>query len=487
MRFVSTRGGSPKVLAPEALLGGIAPDGGLYLPDSLPRVDWDTLPDAYLELAAALWAILLPGFTPKEIGAAAQAAYGGRFDSPQVAPVRPLGDAFVLELFHGPTAAFKDLALTALPQLMVLARGKIRPGHKIFILAATSGDTGSAAMAGFRDLPDTKAVVFYPQGGVSPVQEAQMRRMPGGNLEAFGIRGDFDMAQAGVKSAFARTAGAGLPEGLILSSANSINIGRLVPQVVYYFSAYKKLVQNGAVAPGDPLHVVVPSGNFGNILAALLAKRMGLPLGRLACASNQNRVLTDFLATGRYDKRRGLQLSLSPSMDILVSSNVERLLSLASGGDSELVAGLMNELQEQGHYQLSDDLLKGIQADFLAVSAAEEDTLAAIRQCWDNHRYVLDPHAAVAWHAYGQLRAQLAPGKTLVLATASPFKFPEAVLRALGEEAPEGLSAMRALSEKTGLPPPKSLSWLEGVPELRGKVIDPRDIPATAFQEAKAW
>lgn len=487
MRFVSTRGKSPKALAPEALLRGIAPDGGLYLPDTLPQAQWAALPDAYPDLAKALWEPLLPGFTPEEIHTAAQAAYSDRFENPLVAPTRSLGSAFVLELFHGPTAAFKDLALTALPQLIRLARDKAFPGQRILILTATSGDTGAAAMAGFKDLPQTKAVVFYPDGGISAVQEAQMRCMPGRNLQVYGIRGDFDLAQAGVKAAFAQAPGAGLPERLILSSANSINIGRLLPQVVYYFCAYRTLVQSAALMPGELLHVVVPSGNFGDILAALMAKRMGLPLGKLACASNQNRILTDFLTTGRYDRRRDLKRSLSPSMDILVSSNVERLLYLASLGDQELVAGLMRMLREQGHYQLPDDVFRAIQADFLAVSATEEDTLAAIRQAWEEHRYVLDPHAAVAWHAYGQLQTQLTPGKTLVLATASPFKFPGTVLRALGEEAADGLHAMRVLSDKAGLAPPKSLSWLEGAEVLRGKMIEPGDIPATVFQEAKAW
>jgi threonine synthase len=358
------------------------------------------------------------------------------------------------------------------------------PGRPILVLTATSGDTGSAAMAGFQDLPGTRVTVFYPEGGVSPVQRAQMLGLSGGNLAAYAIRGDFDAAQAGVKAVFARKGELGFPAGLLLSSANSINIGRLVPQVVYYFSAYQSLVHEGAIRAGEPLHAVVPSGNFGDILAGYLAKRMGLPLGKLVCASNQNRVLTDFLESGRYDRRRRLHLSVSPSMDILVSSNVERLIYLASDGDSALVSGLMTQLNGQGHYQLPEDVLAEIKNDFLAVSTTEADTLAAIRQVWEERRYVLDPHAAVAWYGYQQLRHQL-PGKTLVLATASPFKFPRTVLKALGEaQAEDGLCGMAALSDKTGIPIPPALAWLKGAQSAGEPVIDPAVIPQTALQEA---
>ena len=488
MRFISTRGKSPAVQAPEAVLAGIAPDGGLYSPAQLPALDWQALPADYPALAGEVFARLLPGFPPETLANIARAAYGGLFDSPEAAPAVPVGDAFVLELFHGPTAAFKDLALCVLPRLMAFARDRLEPGRRILILTATSGDTGSAAMAGFRDLPGTRVAVFYPEAGISPVQRAQMRRMPGNNLAAYAIRGDFDAAQAGVKAAFAQAGEAGLPERLLLSSANSINIGRLVPQVVYYISAYKALLRRGALRAGESLHVIVPSGNFGDILAAFLAKRMGLPLGKLVCASNHNRVLTDFLATGRYDRRRPLRLSCSPSMDILVSSNVERLVHLISGGDSALTARLMQELNEAGCYQLPPNILRRIQADFLAVSASEEDTLAAVRQAWEAQRYLLDPHAAVAWHAYLQLKRRLPPGRVLVAATASPFKFPGTVLGALGEAgAPEGLSAMRMLSVKTGLPLPRALAWLTGSGDLRDQLIDPAGIPAAAFQEALTW
>ncbi|MGI6694895.1 MAG: threonine synthase [Christensenellales bacterium] len=485
MRFISSRGKANPVSAPEAVLSGIAPDGGLYLPDTLPCLDWQTLPQDYPALATAIFEALLPGFAPDTLRVISQAAYTGRFDSPQVAPLVPLGDeAYVLELFHGPTAAFKDLALSVLPRLMVSARDQLMPGRPILVLTATSGDTGSAAMAGFQDLPGTRVTVFYPEGGVSPVQRAQMLGLSGGNLAAYAIQGDFDAAQAGVKAVFAKEGELGFPAGLLLSSANSINIGRLVPQVAYYFSAYQSLVHEGAIRAGEPLHAVVPSGNFGDILAGYLAKRMGLPLGKLVCASNQNRVLTDFLESGRYDRRRRLHLSVSPSMDILVSSNVERLIYLASDGASALVSGLMTQLNVQGHYQLPEDVLAEIKNDFLAVSATETDTLAAIRQVWEEQRYVLDPHAAVAWHGYQQLRHQL-PGKTLVLATASPFKFPRTVLKALGEaKAEDGLCGMAALSDKTEIPIPPALAWLKGTQSAGEPVIDPAAIPQTALQEA---
>ena len=486
MRFISSRGKAVPVTGPEAVLRGIAPDGGLYLPDSLPRLDWASLPREYPALAGTIFEALLPGYAPETLRETAQAAYTERFDSPQVVPVVPMGeDAFVLELFHGPTAAFKDLALSALPRLMASARDRLMPRRPILVLTATSGDTGSAAMAGFRAVPGTRVAVFYPLSGISPVQRAQMLGLMDNNLTAYAIRGDFDAAQAGVKAVFANEKTLGFPEGLMLSSANSINIGRLVPQVVYYYSAYQALVGRGAITPGETLHVVVPSGNFGDILAAYLAKHMGLPLGKLVCASNQNRVLTDFLTTGLYDSRRPLRLTSSPSMDILVSSNVERLLSLATRGDSEQVSRWMAELKDKGHYQLPQPMLARIQADFLAVSVPEEDTLNAIRQGWEEHHYLLDPHAAVAWQGYERVKNQLPPGKTLVLATASPFKFPGTVLRALGAEGEaEGLCGMAALAEKTGWPIPPALSWLGKVPAGREQVIDPADIPATALMEA---
>ena len=488
MRFISTRGQSAAASAPEAVLRGLAPDGGLYLPDTLPRLDWAALPEAYPALAAAVFQALLPGFAAGALSDIATQAYTHRFDSPRVAPVRPLEDAFVLELFHGPTAAFKDLALSALPRLMTSARDALMPGTRILVLTATSGDTGGAAMAGFAGLPDTRALVYYPEEGISPVQKAQMRRMPGDNLRAFGIRGDFDRAQSGVKAVFAKAQAEGLPERLLLSSANSINIGRLVPQVVYYISAYQDLVRRGALRPGESLHVVVPSGNFGDILAAFLAKAMGLPLGRLVCASNQNRVLTDFLATGHYDARRALRLSISPSMDILVSSNVERLLFYATGGDRGHVARLMRQLKEQGHYQLTGAPLSHVQEHFMATSATEADTRAAIRQVWQQAGYLMDPHAAVAWHGYQQIKAQLPPGKALILATASPFKFTGAVLNALGmPQDKDDVMGLRSLSRHTGLPLPSSLSWLEGAGDLRGQVIEPEAIANTAFQEASQW
>ena len=487
MRFISTRGGSGAVSGPVAVLSGIAPDGGLYLPDALPRLDWQALPRDYGLLAAEVFRALLPGFEADTLEDTARQAYGSLFDSPRVAPVAPLGDAFVLELFHGPTAAFKDLALSVLPRLMARARDRLMPDKRILILTATSGDTGSAAMAGFRDLPGTKAVVFYPEGGISPVQRAQMLRMAGGNLAAYGIRGDFDDAQAGVKAVFAGEKELGLPEDLLLSSANSINIGRLVPQVVYYISAYQQLAGQGALKPGEALHAVVPSGNFGDILAAYLAKQMGLPLGKLVCASNRNRVLTDFLETGLYDSRRQLHLTASPSMDILVSSNVERLLYLASGGDSEQAAGWMAQLKAQGFYQLPEPVLARVQADFLAASASEEDTLSAIRQVWEDFRYLLDPHAAVAWQGYQQKREQLPTGKALVLATASPFKFAGSVLEALGMPAADGLEGMARLSDRTGLAVPASLNWLSGAPDLRHAVIEPGGIRAAAIREASQW
>ena len=484
MRFISTRGLAPAVTAPEAVLEGLAPDGGLYMPDKLPRLfeNKSDGPD-YASLAASVFSALLPGFSPNDCARTARDAYGAQFDDPAITPIRQAGDVFVLELFHGPTAAFKDLALQALPRLMALAREKLTPDKKIMVLTATSGDTGSAAMRGFCDLPGFRVLVYYPKDGVSAVQKGLMLTMPGSNLEAVAVLGDFDAAQAGVKAAF--QAG-GTPSNLQLSSANSINIGRLVPQVVYYAAACRALVARGAAKPGDLIDFFVPTGNFGDIFAGFLAREMGLPIGQLVCASNANRVLTDFLKTGVYDRRRPLQKTLSPSADILVSGNLERLLFVSSGGDAPLIKGLMDQLTQKGFYQVPENQMQKIREIISADSATDEQTLLVIRDVWETRQTLLDPHTALAWHALRQL--QNAPRRPrVVLATASPFKFPQAMCEALGVRNPPEAHAMEALAEKTGLLPPEPLRGLTQKPVLRDETIWPEDLVSDALGRAMAW
>ena len=486
MRFISTRGMSPAVSAPEALLNGIASDGGLYLPDSLP--DLGHLAGSEMDypgLAAEVFRALLPGFSAEALDGAARAAYTGTFDAPEATPLIKAGPVHVLELFHGPTAAFKDLALQALPRLLSLAREDLAPGAEVLVLTATSGDTGSAAMRGFQGLPGFRVLVYYPENGVSPVQRMQMVSMPGDNLRAVGIRGDFDTAQAGVKAVFA-LGGEGLPAGLRLSSANSINVGRLVPQVVYYAHACRELLRRGEAKPGEAIDFVVPTGNFGDIFAGYLAKRMGLPVGKLVCASNANRVLADFLQTGVYDRRRPLNPTLSPSMDILVSSNLERLLYLSSGGDAALVRGLMDSLRERGWYQADGGIMAAVRESFTGAWADDARTLDAIRETWETHRYLLDPHTAAAWSALPALGEAGRP--RVVLSTASPFKFPEAVFKALGMPLPgESADLPARLAEALGLPLPEPLRGLKGRPVLHRDVVGKDEIVRDALRRAASW
>jgi threonine synthase len=484
LRYHSTRGQSPAASPAEALLNGAASDGGLYMPDSFPDLSGLLTEDLnYQGLSARVFSALLPDFSRDELEGAARAAYGAQFNDGAIAPLKELGGCHILELSHGPTAAFKDLALQALPRFMALAREKLGRDEHYLVLAATSGDTGSAAMRGFRDISGFRVLVFYPHGGVSAVQLAQMTRMKGNNLRAVGIRGDFDRAQAGVKEVFSMEA-SGLPDNLRLSSANSINIGRLIPQIVYYISAIRRLQKTGALRPGQAADFIVPSGNFGDILAGYMAGRMGLPVGKLVCASNENSVLTDFLATGMYDRRRKLRKTLSPSMDILVSSNLERLLYEASGRDTERVSGLMEQLKTEGHYHIDGDMLNVIRGQFVGRASNDAEAMRAIRDVWQRYGYLMDPHTAAAWLAQDALAGRDNP--RVVLSTASPFKFPGAVLKALGREAdmdclPEDLA------RETGVEIPRSLHNLIDSPVLYPDVIDPEDMTQTVRREAGRW
>lgn len=489
MLYHSTRGGGERVGAAAAIKAGIAPDGGLYVPDTIPLADKSFLaalvPLSYQERAVRIMELFLGDYRCDEIAACVAAAYGpDRFDHPAVAPVVRLDDAtFMLELWHGPTSAFKDMALQMLPRLMVHALAKTGEAAEIVILVATSGDTGKAALEGFRDVPGTRIIVFYPHQGVSDMQRLQMVTQEGANVAVIAVRGNFDDTQTGVKTIFAdRGTGDDLAaRGFKLSSANSINWGRLLPQIVYYFSAYADLTAAGHISPGRPVNFVVPTGNFGNILAGYYAKLMGLPVGRLICAANANNVLTEFLRAGLYDRRRDFHKTISPSMDILISSNLERLLYHATGGDAAQVAAWMASLAADGAYRVDGRPLARIQDTFWSDWVSDHDTTAAIKAVWDQYRYLIDPHTAVACHAchaYRKATGDTAP--SVIVSTASPFKFNDSVLAALAGPAPgDPFAAARELARLTGQPVPPALAALEKKPVRHTALCDPADMYAT--------
>ena len=480
MLYQSTRGAG-KVPAAAAVLRGLAPDGGLYVdpaPGGRP-FDWQAclrLPP--LGMAESILRHLLPGYD--DMGALVKRAYEGRFDAPGLTPLVKVGGDYVLELFHGPTAAFKDVALCMLPQLVTAAREKEGVRDRIVILTATSGDTGKAALEGFHDVEGTGILVFFPADGVSPVQKAQMVTQEGANVRVCAVRGNFDDCQSGVKQAFAaiESSGALNGRGCRLSSANSINIGRLAPQLVYYFIAYAGLVGRGEITCGDTVDYVVPTGNFGDILAGYFARCLGLPVGRLVCASNANRVLTDFLETGVYDRRREFYRTTSPSMDILVSSNLERLLYLASKGDAAKVAGWMRELRERGVYTVDEETLRAIRSVFSAGCCDEEQCGETIGRVWRDSGYLCDPHTAVALHVAEEYKKERGDGGPLViLSTASPYKFPAAVLRAIGGDlSGDEFEQMDRLAALSGVPVPAGLRGLKDRPVLHEDVIDREQI-----------
>ena len=479
MLYQSTR--STVTASPaEAVLRGIAPDGGLYV---MPAgtdfsFDWQNcLRQDSFGMATRILSRLLPDFPDMEV--LVRRAYEGKFETDRLTPVVPVGEGFVLELFRGPTSAFKDVALSMLPQLISAAKTLCGVTDEIVILTATSGDTGKAALEGFHDTEGTRIFVFYPAEGVSPVQKAQMVTQVGSNVTVCAVDGNFDDCQRGVKETFAAYAANDL-HGVRLSSANSINIGRLVPQIVYYFIAYSELCKSGSVVCGDPVDFVVPTGNFGDILAGYFAKLLGLPVRKLVCASNANNVLTDFLRTGVYDRRRPFLRTASPSMDILVSSNLERLLFLASGGDTETVRACMERLGRDGVYRIPDALLAAIRRDFTAYCCDEAQTADTIGKVWQKHRYLCDPHTAVAFYAAEAYKRETHTGAPVViLSTASPYKFPSPVLRAIGGT-PEGdeFRQMEQLRELTGLPVPAGLSGLQSRPVLHTDRIPRSEVTA---------
>ena len=483
MKYQSTRNRALTASPAEAVLAGIAPDGGLFMPEAIPSMDWRALlQEDTLTMSARILSALLPDYP--DMDALVHRGYAGKFETEELTPVVPVGGRYVLELFRGPTSAFKDVALSLLPLLISEARDILGVKDEMLILTATSGDTGKAALEGFHDVPGTKIIVFYPHGGVSAVQQAQMVTQEGGNVKVCAVRGNFDDTQTGVKKIFAACAEKELA-GVRLSSANSINIGRLAPQIVYYFKAYADLVRCGRIQIGEPVHFCVPTGNFGDILAGYFAKRMGLPVGKLICASNRNDVLTEFLSTGVYDKRRTFYKTTSPSMDILVSSNLERLLSLLTGDDA-YVAGLMKQLNERGHYKVSDELLKKLKAEFSCGCCDDAAAAETIGRLWAEENYLCDPHTAVAWNVAEQFGKTCSDGApVVVLSTASPYKFPAAVLSALGQKAGEDeFAVMEELHARTGVPVPKNLAALREKPVRHKDAIGREDMLAYVLEKA---
>jgi threonine synthase len=495
MQYRSTRGGCAPVGAAAAVFRGIARDGGLYTPETVPQISLAEIQQwsdqGYQEVALAILSRFLTDFPSDALRTMLATAYAvpAKFDRKQVTPTVFLRDkSYVLELWHGPTCAFKDVALQLLPHLMTKAGELTGASREIVILVATSGDTGKAALEGFRDVPGAKIVVFFPEDGVSPMQRLQMVTQEGANTYVVAVKGNFDDAQAGVKQVFtdpemiARLAA----KGMAFSSANSINWGRLAPQIVYYFYGYLELCRQGALSFGDRLNITVPTGNFGNILAAYFAKAMGLPLGKLICASNANNVLTDFINTGVYDRNRPFYATVSPSMDILISSNLERLLYYLCGGKSETVRGWMTDLKNHGRYQTDQATNAKIRKDFYAGFASEEETLATIAAVYDDTGMLLDTHTAVGEAVYQKYRQATGDSTPVLLAaTASPFKFNASVLRAIKDPgAIEGKSEfelLAALSQMASQPIPPRLRDLEHKP-VRHRTVCERDGLAKAVR-----
>lgn len=482
--YKSTRSTEEKVTASQAVLKGLADDGGLFVPDNIPSLDLElaSLPGlSYKETAYEVMKLFLSDYTKEELMYCINGAYDDKFDTDQIAPLVKKDGAFYLELFHGRTIAFKDMALSILPYLMTTAAKKNGVKNEIVILTATSGDTGKAALAGFADVPGTSIIVFYPKNGVSPIQEKQMVTQKGKNTHVVGIHGNFDDAQTGVKKMFSS---AELAEemdraGYQFSSANSINIGRLVPQIVYYVYAYGQLMKQGEITCGEKINVVVPTGNFGNILAAYYAKNMGLPIETLFCASNENKVLYDFFDTGRYDRRREFILTSSPSMDILISSNLERLIYRISGEDAAQTKERMDALTGAGEYSITEKMREGLK-DFEGGYATEEETRAAIRRVYDRTGYVMDPHTAVASHVYYEKAAKTGR-KTVIASTASPYKFTRSVMNSI-DSVDDSLSDFE-LADKlhriSGVKIPKAIEDIRDAKVLHTTVCDKSEMEQT--------
>ncbi len=471
--YTNTRDAAEKVRASEAILKGLANGGGLYVPTVIPTLDIpveELSKMTYQETAYAVMSKFLTDFTEEELKTCINRAYDEKFDTPEIAPMVQADGAYYLELFHGSTIAFKDMALSILPHLLITSARKNQVKNDIVILTATSGDTGKAALAGFADVEGTKIIVFYPKNGVSPIQEKQMITQRGANTHVVGIYGNFDQAQTGVKQMFSDDAlKAELDAaGYQFSSANSINIGRLVPQIVYYVYAYAKLYANAVITADEQINIVVPTGNFGNILAAFYAKQMGLPIDRLICASNENKVLYDFFSTGVYDKNREFMLTSSPSMDILISSNLERLIYRIAGEDAEKNAAMMAQLSAEGKYEITPEM-QALLACFYGNYASEAETAAAIKGLYENTGYVMDTHTAVASAVYGKYVQETGDAKkTVIASTASPFKFTRSVMNAIDEQydAMTDFELVDELSKLANVTVPQAIEDIRSAPVL---------------------
>ncbi len=488
--YRSTRNRDITATASQAILQGLAPDGGLFVPQELPKFAPEgtdlkeslekLAQQSYRETALEVMSLLLTDFTQEELRHCIDSAYDSKFDIPEITCLKKADGAWYLELFHGATIAFKDMALSILPHLMTTAAKKNGVTDEIVILTATSGDTGKAAMAGFADVPGTKIIVFYPKGGVSAVQEKQMLTQRGANVHVVGINGNFDDAQSAVKKIFGdeqmkeRMA----KGGKRFSSANSINIGRLVPQIVYYFYAYGQMVKAGEIKAGDPINITVPTGNFGNILAAYYAKQMGLPAAKLICASNENRVLVDFFRTGVYDRNREFILTSSPSMDILISSNLERLIYQIAGEDTEATAAFMKKLSEEGSYEITPKMQERL-GDFCGDYASEDETAEEIRQVYEACGYVIDTHTAVASKVYRKYRKMTGDEtKTVVASTASPYKFARTVVTSIRPDlaGKSDFELIDMLTEISKVKAPQAIEDIRTAPVLHNTVVDVPDM-----------
>lgn len=488
-KYVSTRGQQRPLDFCDAILQGIGSDGGLLVPDfELDQKDLKALQHlSYVDMATEIMTSFVGEEEKEEMRALCQKAYGQNLFPQEVVPVKQAGDVFIAELFQGPTAAFKDMALSLLPHFMTYSLKKKGEQRKVMILAATSGDTGKAALEGFKDVDGTYIQVFYPVDGVSPIQKQQMVTQTGNNVDVVGIQGNFDDAQRAVKQAFQSSALKDLCDEhhVFLSSANSINIGRLIPQIVYYFYSYMTLVNKNEIRLGESVHFTIPSGNFGNCLAGVLAKKMGLPIQKFIVASNRNNILTDFFRTGKYDARREFYKTNAPAMDILVSSNLERLVYMMAQ-DSQKVKSYMDDLNRNGVYEISSDLLEKIQDVFKAGWLNEDEVLDTIKTCFEQTGYLLDTHTAIGYGVYKEYQKTSGDEtKTIILATASPYKFADSVYKALTDQSLSEYQAIEAVYEKTGVDIPKPLVQLDQKEILHQKVIDKDDIIHEISQKIK--
>ena len=486
LMYNSTRSKNETVTASQAILKGLADDGGLFVPESIPALDKDIAELAnmsYQEVAYEVMKLYITDFTEEELKNCINRAYDSKFDTTEIAPLVKKDGAYYLELFHGATIAFKDMALSILPHLLTTSAKKNNVKNEIVILTATSGDTGKAALAGFADVEGTSIIVFYPKNGVSPIQEKQMITQKGANTKVVGITGNFDDAQSGVKAMFNNKELAEKMDkaGYQFSSANSINIGRLCPQIVYYVYAYSRLVKNGEIKAGDKMNVVVPTGNFGNILAAYYAKNMGLPIDKLICASNDNKVLFDFFQTGTYDKNREFILTTSPSMDILISSNLERLIYKIAGNDADKCADLMKALSTTGVYNITDDMKANLH-DFVGGYTDEAKTAATIKAMYDKEGYIMDTHTAVAAGVYNDYKASSNDTTpTVIASTASPYKFTRSVMNAIDAkyDSMGDFELVDELCKLSGVKVPNAIEEIRTAPVLHDTVCESEKMQET--------